>query len=246
MDKTVYLAMTGAKHTALAQAVNSHNLANINTPGFKADQVDFRSVYINDPNMGSRVYSVVNGIEAKLDSGSINATGNPLDVAVNGEGWFAVQGPDGNEAYTRAGNLRVGAGGLLVNGAGHPVLGDGGPIAVPPASTIAVGEDGTVSIVPVGEDAENIAQLERIKLVNPDPAQLLKGKDGLFRMRDGSVAEADAEVRVSPGSLESANISAVEAMVEMIDLARTYELQVRTMRTAQENDQSDAKLLSLS
>ena len=110
MDKTVYLAMTGAKHTALAQAVNSHNLANINTPGFKADQVDFRSVYINDPNMGSRVYSVVNGIEAKLDSGSINATGNPLDVAVNGEGWFAVQGPDGNEAYTRAGNLRVVAG----------------------------------------------------------------------------------------------------------------------------------------
>lgn len=246
MDKSVYLAMTGAKHTALALAVNSHNLANINTPGFKADQVDFRSVFVNDPNMGSRVYSVINGIDAKLDSGSINATGNPLDIAINGDGWIAVQDLNGQEAYTRAGNLRVGNGGLLVNGAGHPVLGDGGPISIPPASTISVGEDGTISIVPVGEDAENIAQLERIKLVNPDPAQMLKGKDGLFHLRDGGQAEADAEVRVSPGSLESANISAVTALVEMIDLARTYELQIRTMKTAQENDQQDARLLSLS
>ncbi|MGB1110276.1 MAG: flagellar basal-body rod protein FlgF [Gammaproteobacteria bacterium] len=245
MDKSVYLAMTGAKHTAMAQAVNSHNLANINTPGFKADQVDFRSVFVKGSGQDTRVYGVVEGTSSKLDSGAINATGNPLDVAVVGDGWLAVQGPDGEEAYTRAGNLRVGSGGMLMTGAGQPVLGDGGPIAVPPASSISIGEDGTISIVAVGEDAENIAQVERLKLVNPEPGEIKKSPDGLFRTMNGEPLEADAEVRLSPGSLESSNISAVEALVTMIDLARTYELQINTMKTARDNDQMDAKLLSL-
>ncbi|MGB0721570.1 MAG: flagellar basal-body rod protein FlgF [Gammaproteobacteria bacterium] len=245
MDKSIYLSMTGAKHTQLAQAVNSHNLANINTPGFRADQVDFRSVFIDGSAQDSRIYNVVEGISSKRDSGSINATGNPLDVAIVGEGWLAVQGPDGSEAYTRAGNLRVGSGGLLTTGAGHPVLGDNGPIAIPPSASINIGEDGTVSIVAVGEDAENIAQVERLKLVDAAPEEIKKSPDGLFRTTNGEPLEADAGVRLSPGSLESSNLSAVEAMVTMIDLARTYELQVRGMKTAQENDQADAKLLSL-
>ncbi len=246
MDKTVYLAMTGAKNTQLAQAMNSHNLANINTPGFKSDQLDFRSVFVKSNTLGSRVYSVVEGSSSNFEEGAINNTGNPLDIAINGPGWIAVQSPQGDEAYTRAGNLRISQGGILTNGAGHPVLGDGGPIAVPPATNVSIGDDGTVSIVAVGESIENVVTLERIKLVNPEDAQLKKGEDGLFRLPNGEIAEADAAVQLSPGSLESSNVSAIGALVQMIDLARTYELQVKTMQNAQENDRADAQLLSLS
>lgn len=247
MDKTVYLAMTGAKHTQLAQAMNSHNLANINTPGFKSDQVDFRSVFITGGNaLESRVYSVIEGSSSNLDAGAINATGNPLDIAINGPGWIAVQSPDGGEAYTRAGNLKISAGGILQNGAGHPVLGDGGPISVPPATTINIGDDGTISMIAAGTDGNTVVQLERIKLVNPEPTDLHKGTDGLFRLPEGEVAEADAAVQLTTESLESSNVSAVGALVHMIDLARTYELQIKTMQNAQENDRADAQLLSLS
>lgn len=245
MDKAVYLAMTGAKHTMLSQAVNSHNLANINTPGFKADKLDFRSVFLGGQGHDSRVYSVVQGTSSNLESGPINATGNPLDIAVRGEGWIAVQDADGKEAYTRAGNLRAGPGGQLVNGAGHVVLGSGGPITLPPDNTLAIGNDGTISIVGSGEGPEAISSIDRIKLVNPPAEQLRKGDDGLFRLPKGAQAPADAAVQVASGHLESSNVSAVGALVQMIELARTWELQVKAMQTFQENDRADAQIISL-
>jgi len=157
-----------------------------------------------------------------------------------------VQAPDGSEAYTRAGDLRVNSVGVMTNGAGHPVMGNGGPVAVPPHASITVGADGTISIRPLGQGPETLATVDRIKLVRPDTEQLEKGADGLLRLKEGAVAEADAEVRLTSGALESSNVNVAETLVNMIDLARRYELQVKVMTTAAEDADKAAQLLSMS
>jgi flagellar basal-body rod protein FlgF len=245
MDRLLYIAMTGAKHVLLSQAANNHNLANLSTTGFKADLVAFRSAYLHGPGTPSRTYGVLEGRGADLSPGPIQATGNELDVAVDGPGWLAVQGPDGREAYTRAGDLRVSSGGLLVNGAGHVVLGDGGPIAIPPAEKLEIAADGTISIVPPGEPVSNPVTLDRIKLVNPPVEDLEKADNGLLYLPEGAVAPPDAAVRVVPGALEGSNVSAVDALVNMIDHAREFELQVKMMGVAEENDRAESELMRL-
>jgi flagellar basal-body rod protein FlgF len=245
MDRMLYLAMTGAKHLLMAQAANSHNLANLSTSGFKTDLVAFRSGYVHGPGEASRAYGVVEGRGTDLSRGPINVTGNALDVAVDGPGWIAVQGPGGREGYTRAGNLRVSSGGLLITGAGHFVLGNGGPIAIPPAEKLEIGTDGTISTVPVGEPATNVVSVDRIKLVNPPPEDLAKATDGLMYLPDGRIAPADAVVRVVPGALEGSNVNAVDALVNMINNAREFELQVRMMALAEENDRAELAMLRL-
>jgi flagellar basal-body rod protein FlgF len=163
-------------------------------------------------------------------------------VAVKGGGWLAVQAADGSEAYTRRGDLYVDESGLLKTGNGLPVMGNGGPVALPPADKISIGQDGTISIVPAGQKADELAQIDRIKLVNPPAEQLQKGLDGLMRLREGE-AEADANQRLVSGSLETSNVNVVDEMVDMIELARRFELQVKMMRTAEENAKSAASLL---
>lgn len=243
MDRMVYLAMTGAKHAFEAQRVNNHNLANVNTPGFRADLESVQSRPVSGPGHPARVYSEAVGIGADLSQGALVTTGRELDVAIKGEGWLAVQAADGTEGYTRRGDLQISTGGLLETGDGRLVLGEAGPVAVPPAEKIEIGEDGTVSIVPLGQDESAIAALDRIKLVNPPAAQLRKGEDGLFRLAGGGVAEADAEVRVVSGARESSNVNAVDALVKMIDTARTYETQVKLMQSARENGETAQRLL---
>jgi flagellar basal-body rod protein FlgF len=173
------------------------------------------------------------------------ATGNTLDVAVQGKGFIAVQAPNGTEAYTRAGDLRLDTNGMLLNGAGHPVLGDGGPITVPQHSSISIAPDGSVSIVPLGQGPETSAIVGRIKLINPDETQIERGEDGLFRMRDGTNPEADANVRLASGTLETSNVNVADAMVTMIELQRHFDLQVKAMRTAEENAAAAAQLLRM-
>lgn len=246
MDKSLYLAMSGAKETLRAQTANNHNLANANTNGFKADLSAFQSRAVQGPGYASRVYSTDASIGWDSSSGAVTATGQSLDVAIQGSGWFAVQAADGSEAYTRAGDLHVDAGGMLVTATGTPVMGDGGPISVPPYSSINVGRDGTVSIVPAGQQASTMAAVGRIKLVNPPAAELTRGDDGLFRSRTGDVAASDASVTVTSGALESSNVNIADAMVKMIELSRRFELQVKAMKTAEEDAQSSAKLLSMS
>lgn len=243
MDRMVYLAMTGAKHAFEAQRVNNHNLANVNTPGFRADLDALQSRPVSGPGHPARVYSEAVGIGADLSPGSLVTTGRELDVAIQGEGWLAVQAADGTEGYTRRGDLQISTGGLLETGDGRLVLGEAGPVAVPPAEKIEIGEDGTVSIVPLGQDETAIAALDRIKLVNPPAAQLRKGEDGLFRLAGGGAAAADAGVRVVSGARESSNVNAVDALVQMIDNARTYETQVKMMQSARENDETAQRLL---
>jgi len=245
MDRMLYVAMSGAKQTALTQAVNSNNLANANTTGFREDLAAFRSMPVFGAGMPTRVYAMTENPGVNLESGAIQATGRDLDMAIQGSGWLAVQAPDGQEAYTRAGNLRIESGGLLVTESGYPVMGNGGPIAIPQAESLEIGVDGTITIRGIGEFANSLTVVDRIKLVNPDGAELIKGKDGLMRLKDGFEADADASVRLASGALETSNVNTVDAMVNMIALARQYEAQVKMMKAAGEMASKSNELLSL-
>jgi flagellar basal-body rod protein FlgF len=241
----LYIAMTGAAQTMAAQAANTHNLANTSTTGFRADLAAFRAMGVYGHGQPSRVFAMAERPGTDFSPGTVSATGRELDVAINGEGWIAVQARDGSEAYTRAGDLRVNTGGQLVTGAGHPVLGNGGAIAIPPAEKIEIAADGTISIKPVGQAATALVSVDRIKLVKPPVEELRKGEDGLFRVAGGRSVEPDATVQVIGGSLETSNVNPVDAMVNMITLARQFEMQVKAMRTTEQNDQVATTLVRL-
>ena len=235
MDRLLYVAMSGAREAMQAQAVNAQNLANASTTGFRADLESFRSLPVYGPGHASRVYGMAAGMGVDFSPGSAVSTGRDLDVAVNGAGWLAVQGPDGNEAYTRAGDLRVDSLGLLRTGAGHVVMGNGSPIAVPPFE----------SIRPVGAPPDAVSVVDRIKLINPAFSDMEKGPDGLLHMKNREPAVADGAVTLQPGALEASNVNTVEAMVNMIQLARQYETQVKVMSNAEENDRAATQLMRL-
>ena len=243
MDRMLYVAMSGAKETLVAQANTTNNLANAGTSGFLADLNQFRSMPVFGGGHPTRVYAMGERPGTSFDQGSVQHTGRDLDVAVEGGGWLAVQARDGSEAYSRRGDLRVDENGLLVNGNGLPVMGNGGPIAVPPFEKIDIGADGSVSIRPLGATAEQLALVDRIKLVAPQYDQMVKGEDGLMRLKDGAVADADPEQRLVSGALESSNVNVVNEMVKMIELSRRYELQVKMMKHAQENANASASMM---
>lgn len=245
MDRMLYIAADGASQIQKAQAVNANNLANVSTTGFKAQFEAMRALPVYGPGYASRVHTQSETPGVDHSPGSLMATGRSLDIAVNGKGWIAVQAPDGTEAYTRAGDLRVSATGMLETGAGHPVIGDGGPITIPDAQELEIAADGTVSVLPVGQAPSTMAVVGRIKLVDPEAESLTKGDDGLMRMQNGGTAEADANVRLASGVLESSNVNSIEALTTMIHLARQFETQVKLMKTAEENDAASAKLMSI-
>lgn len=234
MDRMLYIAMSGAKETMISMANATNNLANVSTPGFQADYNQFRSMPVYGPGHPSRVYALTERPYTNMEHGSVVQTGRDLDVSIKGEGWLAVQGKDGNEAYTRRGDLWINENGLLLTGNGLPVLGNGGPIAIPPAEKIQVGADGTISIKPLGQAANELAVIDRIKLVRPEPSELVKGEDGLLRLKNGDTAPADAVPQVVSGSLESSNVNAIKEMVDMIELSRRFEMQIKKMKVADE------------
>jgi flagellar basal-body rod protein FlgF len=244
MDRMLYVAMTGARETLRAQTANNHNLANASTVGFRADLQAFQARRVEGDGYDSRVYATAATTGFDDTVGALMSTGRDLDVAVQGKGYIAVQGRDGREAYTRAGDLRIDELGQLRTGTGLAVMGDGGPLSVPPHASLVVGSDGTISIVPLGQGPETRAEVGRIKLVNPGTEAVAKGEDGLFRMKDGSDAPADAMSRLAGGALESSNVNVADAMVNMIELSRRFDMQVRAMRTAEDNCEASARLLS--
>ena len=245
MDEMIYTAMTGAKQTEYAQAINSNNLANISTTGFRADLHSFSSTPVEGPGVDSRVNAVVESYGTDFAQGPIQDTGNNLDIAIKGQGFIAVQAPDGTEAYTRAGDLRLQQGGLLATGAGHLVMGDGGPVALPPSVSLLIGRDGTISVQPLGAGPETLTIADRIKLVNPDPALLAKGVDGLFYLENDAIADADAAVEITAGALEGSNVNVAKTLVNMIELARQYEMQVNVIKEAEENADAAAQMMNL-
>ena len=230
----------------LAQQNNANNLANISTVGFKAALDSFQSNPVSGPGHLDRVFSSNEAAGANLAPGAVATTGRQLDLAINGDGWFAVQAPDGGTAYSRRGDFRIDPSGLLLNGANQIVLGEGGPISIPQFESLQIGRDGSISIRAAGQAANTLVGVDRIRLVNPSRDQIYRGDDGLFRSRDAVEFPADASVSVTSGALESSNVNAVDAMVRMIDYARFYEQQVKLMKLASENDAASARLMRMS
>ena len=245
MDKALYVAMTGATQTMRLQSANSHNLANASTVGFRAELVTDQPVAVQGAGFASRVNANLQDAGWDSSGGGLLPTGRDLAVALSGNTWLAVQAPDGSEAYTRAGDLNVSANGQLLNGAGHAVLGEGGPLSVPPSSSVTISADGTISIVPLGQGAATQATVGRLKLVEATSAQLSRGADGLMHARSGvSLLPASGNV-VTPGSLESSNVNLAEAMSNMISLARQFELQTKMMKTVEDNATASASLVRI-
>lgn len=245
MDRMIYLSMQGAKQLLLAQATTANNLANVSTPGFKQDLDRFEHLPVYGPGYPSRVYANDERVGTDLAPGAMMTTGRDLDIAISDNGWLSVQAADGSEAYSRRGDLRISENGVLIDGAGQVLLGNGGPIVIPANQALNIGTDGTITIRPLGQSAETLAVIDRLRLVKPEPDLLIKGEDGLMRLREGGEAEVDAEVKVLSGVLENSNVNAVEAMVRMIEYARAFEAQVKFFETAETNDQQSAQIMRL-
>ncbi len=247
MDKALYIAMTGAKHNMMAQTVHANNLANLNTTGFRADFAQARSMAVyNGEGQPTRAYALTESPATDFQQGPLINTGNEMDLAISGPGFIAVQAPDGTEAYTRAGNLSIDPTGVLRTASGLAVLGNGGPVTFPPLQKLEIGSDGTLSIVAQGQGPEAMVEIDRIRLVNPDLQNMEKGEDGLFRQRDGQPAAVAAEVRVLGGFLEGSNVNAVSAFTDILSLSRQYEMQVKFMKSVEENSSASARLLQIS
>ncbi len=243
MDKLSYLVMSGARETMLAQAKVANNLANARTTGFRADLNRLRSMPVEGQGFKSRVFALSEKPGYRFTEGPQVTTDNPLDVAIQGEGWFVVQTADGQEAYSRNGNLNISASGLLEDSAGNLMLGDNGPITFPPVETVLIGADGTISARPLGAPANAIQVIGRLKLVNPEVSRLTKSTQGLFVHKNGQPATTDASVQVASGVLEGSNVNSVEELTQLIELSRRFEVQIKMLSDAAENDRALDQLM---
>lgn len=246
MDRLIYTAMTGASHVLQQQAAVSENMANANTPGFRSMLNTFRAVPLVGEGLPTRTFVVDSTTGFDFTPAAFQPTGRDLDVAINGPGWIAVQGPDGKEAYTRNGSFQVTPNGVLQTRSGLNVQGDGGPITIPPDTDVTFAKDGTISTVPTFGQLNSVVVVGRLKLVNPPPEQLERGSDGLFRLKSGATAAADANVGVVPGNLEGSNVNTVEAMVTMISLARKFDMQMKMLQSADNNSQKASQIMNIS
>ncbi|SPE19392.1 flagellar component of cell-proximal portion of basal-body rod [Burkholderiales bacterium] len=242
MDRLIYTAMTGAKYLLERQATLAHNLANASTTGFRADTVGLRAVPTTGQQSGTRVFTVETTTGSDFAPGPMVSTSRDLDVAIQGSGWLAVQSSDGTESYTRNGSLQVGPDGTLQLSSGQQVQGTGGPITMPTdAQSVFVAPDGTVSVKAASSKLPTT--IGQLKLVNPPASDMKKGLDGMFRLKSGDSADADANVRVAGGTLEGSNVNVVESMVGMIGAARQFELQMKMLSTAEQNEQKAGTVL---
>ncbi|MEI6732382.1 MAG: flagellar basal-body rod protein FlgF [Comamonadaceae bacterium] len=245
MDRMIYVAMSGAKHTMDQQAIVSHNLANISTNGYRAASSAFRAVQAPGDGLQTRAFAELATTGANFAPGPLQATGRDLDVALPGPGWIAVQLANGGEAYTRNGALQISQNGMLQTRNGLNVLGEGGPISVPPESMIHIAKEGTVSVVSTTPPHTSVNVIGRIKLVNPDEKQLQRGDDGLFRLTNGASAPADPSVTLASRTLEGSNVNVVEEMISMISLARQFDVQMQLLNNAQKDAAQASQILTI-
>jgi flagellar basal-body rod protein FlgF len=192
----------------------------------------------------TRAYAITENPQTNLSAGNLIQTGRDLDVGIKGKGYIAVQAVDGTEAYTRAGNFSIDNSGILRTGNGLPVMGNSGPVAIPEFQKLEIGQDGTVSVVIKGESPDALAQVDQIKLVNPDEASIRKGKDGLLYVNDD--VQADIDVSLVSGFLEGSNVNPIDELTKILTLARQYEMSVKMMKSAEENSEASARLLRTS
>lgn len=247
MDRLVYTALSGLRSQTQAQATIANNIANASTIGYRADRVSFdRMVLQQQGGLDTRQMAAEEVNDFDRRAGAIVQTGKPLDMAVTTDSWIAVQATDGSEAYTRRGDLSVAPSGVLETGDGFPVMGSGGPITVPPYQSIAIADDGTVSIVPPGGDASQPQILDKIKLADARGSQTVKGLDNLLHVKGGGVLPEDMEAKCTSGSLEQSNVNLTQALVDMIENQRSYEVQANLLKEAKTMDESGASLMRVS
>lgn len=242
MDRLIYTVMTGAKHTLGQQGAVAHNIANASSTGFRTEMHRLRAVEVQTDALRTRAFVVDASVGSDFTPGPLQHTGRNFDVAVEGKGWLAVRMPDGSEAYTRDGAFDVSPNGILQSRDGRPVIGMGGPIAIPPDNEIVIGRDGTISAIDPAGGVVN--EVDRLKRVNPPEQDLVRGDDGLFRLRNGEAAPADENVLVAGGYLEGSNVNVVDQLVTMISLARQFEMQTRMIQTAETNDRAASQIIS--
>ena len=246
MDKLLYISSSGASQDLLGTSIRANNLANAQTNGFKAQLEQARSMPVYGEGLPSRVFAMTESPANNYEDGPLIQTGRDLDVAIQGDGWFAVQDEQGNEAYSRDGNFQLGPDGVLEDVHGNPVMGDAGPIFLPvPLDNLNIAADCTISVRPQGAPAAVNEEVGRLKLVKPEYSDLQRGNDGLFRQKDGTIAAADETVSVMTGMLEGSNVNAIDEMVNMISLQRHYELQVKMMKKADTLDTRGNMLLRI-
>lgn len=245
MDKMLYISMTGASQNTKALQAHANNLANVSTSGFRRDFEQARSMPVFGDGLPARAYAMTERPATDFSYGTLQETGRDLDVAVQGDAWIAVQAADGSEAYVRTASMQIDALGVLRTATGLPVLGNAGPIAVPPEQKVEIGQDGTISIRSLGEAPDVMAEVDRIKLVMPEPRELEKGQDGLIRGKNGQEFEPEANARMISGFTESSNVNAVAEMTSMLSLSRQFELHVKMMRTAEDNSSAMARIMQL-
>ncbi|MFZ4831968.1 flagellar basal body rod protein FlgF [Rouxiella sp. Mn2063] len=251
MDHVIYTAMGAASQTLNQQAVTASNLANASTPGFRAQLTALRAVPVNGPSLETRTLVAASTPGADMTQGQLNYTGRPLDVALQQDGFLAVQMPDGSEAYTRNGDMQISPNNQLTI-QGNPVMGDNGPIEVPPSATLTISADGTIAALGAGDNPNTVAQLGKLKLVKANPSDVVRGDDGMFHVNpdlaqtQGAALPADPTIHVMPGTLEGSNVNPVETMVDMIANARRFEMQMKVIHSTDENEQRANSLLSLS
>jgi flagellar basal-body rod protein FlgF len=246
MDRALYIAMTGAKHTLGQQGAVAHNLANVDSTGFRNELHKLRAVEVqyaaDSTALPTRAFVTDASVATDFTPGPLKLSGRPYDVAIEGKGWFSIQMPDGTEAYTRDGSFALSQNGLLQTRSGLPVMAQGGTITIPPdAEEVMVGKDGTVSVRQPGGVVEVLGQL---RLVNPPEPDLVRGGDGYFRQRNGAPAQPDPNVQVAGGYLESSNVNVVDQLVSMISLARQFEMQTKMITNLETNDRAGTQVLS--
>ena len=245
MDKLIYTAASGLKSHMAAQAAIANNMANASTIGFRAEKVNFNSLLLKGPGFDSRQPASENVTDFDRSAGAVTTTGRNLDVAIPGDQWMAVQANDGTEGYTRRGDLNISATGVLETGDGFPVMGSGGPITVPPATSVSIAQDGTISIIPVGGDAKNPQVIDRIKFASAQGSQTVKGLDNLIHVQGGGILPTDENAKCISGALEQSNVNMTQSLVDMIENQRSYEVQANLMKSAKDMDESAASVMRM-
>lgn len=245
MDRLIYSSLSAMRGAMSRQATTANNLANVNTTGFRAEMAQVRPLWLQGAGLEARAPSSEEVIAADMSAGAITTTGRDLDIALENDAMLAVQSREGDEAYTRRGDLQLSDSGLLTTGDGVPVLGDSGPITLPPADKIAIAPDGTISIVPQGGDPSQMQVVDRLKLVSPTGSKVTKALDGLFRVEGNGALPSDPDAKLRTGALEGSNVNASAALVDMIEAGRAWEMQIKLLTTARDLDQSSTDLMRL-
>ncbi len=245
MDRLSYTSLSALRSAMARQTTTANNLANANTTGFKAEIANVRPLWVKGEGFTSRIQASEEVLAADMNAGAISETGRALDIAIDGDALLAVQTPEGEEAYTRRGDLQLSDSGLLTTGDGYPVLGEQGPVTLPPADSMRIDKDGTVWVVPTGGDPNQPQQVERLKLASATGSKVVKGLDGLFRVDGGGALPSDPQAKVVSGSLEGSNVNQTKALVDMIEASRAWDTQLKLITSAKEIDTSTADLMRL-